>query len=59
MQQFAGKTALVTGASRGEGLALTSELLRWNARVVAGDRNPKGAGAWLDAFCCCVLECSS
>ena len=41
--QIKGKTALVTGASRGEGLALTAELLRRRCRVAAGARNPAGA----------------
>ncbi|PCG85247.1 3-oxoacyl-ACP reductase [Streptomyces sp. WZ.A104] len=37
---LAGRTAVVTGASRGIGLAVTAELSRQGARVVGGARTP-------------------
>lgn len=51
-QDFAGKTALVTGASRGIGLAITAELLARGARVVITARKEetlREAAAELDA----------
>jgi NAD(P)-dependent dehydrogenase (short-subunit alcohol dehydrogenase family) len=39
--RFEGRTALVTGAARGIGLAITERLLSEGARVALVDRNPE------------------
>ena len=39
--RFEGKTALVTGAARGIGLAITERLLSEGARVALVDRDPE------------------
>ena len=50
---LAGKTAVVTGASKGIGLAVTQALVAEGARVAAGARSP-GALAGLDGVHPCV-----
>ena len=40
MSSFEGRTALVTGASRGIGLAIAQSLVERGARVVITARNP-------------------
>ena len=39
--RFEGRTALVTGAARGIGLAITERLLGEGARVALVDRDPE------------------
>jgi 3-oxoacyl-[acyl-carrier protein] reductase len=39
--RFEGRTALVTGAARGIGLAITERLLAEGARVALVDRDPQ------------------
>jgi NAD(P)-dependent dehydrogenase (short-subunit alcohol dehydrogenase family) len=41
-QRFAGKTAIVTGASRGIGLAIAARIVREGGRVVVTARKPEG-----------------
>lgn len=45
MGQLEGKTALVTGAALGIGLAVATRFVREGARVVLADRNGEGAAA--------------
>ena len=48
MQDFAGKTAFVTGAGSGLGLALAGALLRAGAQVMLADRDPARLAAARD-----------
>jgi 3-oxoacyl-[acyl-carrier protein] reductase len=41
--EFSGQTAIVTGAARGFGRAITRRLARGGARIVAADINLPGA----------------
>lgn len=47
--QLAGKTAVVTGASKGIGLAITAALVQAGAHVVAGSRTRGGLSAFEEA----------